>query len=443
MATLYVAHTGSNTSPYDTWAKAATTLQTALTAATTADLILVSHTHAESDAASVGLDFGGKALSVICVDDADDTPVSNYQAAGNGEIKSTGGSITIKNGIGFLHGLRLATDYGYGSWYCGNGSSGNGTEAFYFSKAYLKCGGSQYTMQLGYGENLHAVYEDCDFDADASTMQTRVGYGANIQIFGGRVLNAAYGGTGIFGVATYAGWLEVDGTDLTALATTDNLAVDHSSNGRGDISLRRLKLPGSWVGEYIATRYKGTRVSAMGCAAAHDGTNYAHQIQYYLGMGAGEVVDETTTVRSATFDGTHGYSFRADTDADCDSAHHLAVPLGSVRLDPTAAASDVVDVYFTSDTALDDSDVWMRICISGGTTSWNPGRTLTSARTRPGETPTGYTSGQGSWTSGKTYTYKASLDLSAEDVEEGEVLVDLIVAKASLTLYVCPQVEVS
>ena len=44
MATYFVASGGSNTSPYDTWAKAATSLQTALTAASTnGDIVVIQH----------------------------------------------------------------------------------------------------------------------------------------------------------------------------------------------------------------------------------------------------------------------------------------------------------------------------------------------------------------------------------------------------------------
>ena len=41
MATYFISNGGSNTSPYDTWAKAATTIQTALTAASTDGDIVV------------------------------------------------------------------------------------------------------------------------------------------------------------------------------------------------------------------------------------------------------------------------------------------------------------------------------------------------------------------------------------------------------------------
>ena len=44
MATYFVASGGSNTAPYDTWAKAATSLQTALTAASsTGDIVVIQY----------------------------------------------------------------------------------------------------------------------------------------------------------------------------------------------------------------------------------------------------------------------------------------------------------------------------------------------------------------------------------------------------------------
>ncbi|HMA76497.1 MAG TPA: hypothetical protein VKO43_04225, partial [Candidatus Krumholzibacteriaceae bacterium] len=39
--TYYVATNGSNTSPYDTWAKAAASIQTAVNAASNGDIIIV------------------------------------------------------------------------------------------------------------------------------------------------------------------------------------------------------------------------------------------------------------------------------------------------------------------------------------------------------------------------------------------------------------------
>src|ERR1044072_8237036 len=52
MANIYVRNAGSNTSPYDTWAKAAPVLATVVTAATASDTIWVADDHAESAASS-------------------------------------------------------------------------------------------------------------------------------------------------------------------------------------------------------------------------------------------------------------------------------------------------------------------------------------------------------------------------------------------------------
>lgn len=53
MATLFVASGGSNTSPYDTWAKAATSIQTALTAAAAGDVVVIQYDGVPSGDAEV------------------------------------------------------------------------------------------------------------------------------------------------------------------------------------------------------------------------------------------------------------------------------------------------------------------------------------------------------------------------------------------------------
>src|SRR5574343_580810 len=57
MATYFVASGGSNTSPYDTWAKAATSLATALTATTTAgDVVVIQYNAVPSGDAELSAD---------------------------------------------------------------------------------------------------------------------------------------------------------------------------------------------------------------------------------------------------------------------------------------------------------------------------------------------------------------------------------------------------
>lgn len=59
MADLYVSAAGRNTSPYDTWAKAATTLGTAVSAAAAGDKIHIASGHTESPSANTTYTFAG------------------------------------------------------------------------------------------------------------------------------------------------------------------------------------------------------------------------------------------------------------------------------------------------------------------------------------------------------------------------------------------------
>jgi hypothetical protein len=69
MANLYVYTGGSNTAPYDTWAKAAMSLPTAVNAAAAGDDVWVAHDHAETGTAAITMTSPGTVTSpvrVIC-----------------------------------------------------------------------------------------------------------------------------------------------------------------------------------------------------------------------------------------------------------------------------------------------------------------------------------------------------------------------------------------
>jgi len=107
MATYRVSTTGSNTSPYDTWAKAATTLAAALTAATTAgDVVLIDSGHQESGTAFTAT--ATARLSVIVVD-KDASDALDTQENGGGFFKATStGAISLTWVAGtYIYGLNV------------------------------------------------------------------------------------------------------------------------------------------------------------------------------------------------------------------------------------------------------------------------------------------------------------------------------------------------
>src|SRR5512139_2589116 len=105
MANVYVKASGSGTSPYDTWAKAATTLKVATDFASAGDVI---YAHQESETITVDTTYTlASGVKIICSNDAVNEPP---QTLGNRTITSTtlGVDINIStaaNGWGYIYGL--------------------------------------------------------------------------------------------------------------------------------------------------------------------------------------------------------------------------------------------------------------------------------------------------------------------------------------------------
>lgn len=111
MANLYVASTGSNTAPYDTWAKAATAPLTATAAAAAGDTI---YQHAETFTISADTTYTLAAgVRWICTNDKANEPPQTLSTAG--AIVSTTSNVDI-----YLHGVGI---YVYGLTFDTGGSS--------------------------------------------------------------------------------------------------------------------------------------------------------------------------------------------------------------------------------------------------------------------------------------------------------------------------------
>lgn len=104
MANLYVASTGSNTAPYDTWAKAATAPLTATAAAAAGDTI---YQHAETFTISADTVYTLNAgVRWICTDDKVNEPPQTLSTAGVIDGSGTGGvDLYVRGGPAYVRGL--------------------------------------------------------------------------------------------------------------------------------------------------------------------------------------------------------------------------------------------------------------------------------------------------------------------------------------------------
>jgi len=136
MATYFVNSAGTNTAPYDTWTKAATTFATALAAATsTNDVIKVHYTHTEELAADTVFTFNAS-LSVICVDkDSSDalTVMGTGAWIGNSTLNRSVTMLGTNRNL-YIYGLTLRT-----------------------------AGTTADSLSLSTGDGLSIVYDSCYF----------------------------------------------------------------------------------------------------------------------------------------------------------------------------------------------------------------------------------------------------------------------------------------
>ena len=104
MANLYVASTGSNTAPYDTWSNAATAPLTAITAAAAGDTI---YQHAETFTISADTTYTLAAgVRWICTNDKANEPPQALSTSG--EIVSTTSNVDVTiSGTGYVYGLKF------------------------------------------------------------------------------------------------------------------------------------------------------------------------------------------------------------------------------------------------------------------------------------------------------------------------------------------------
>lgn len=107
MANLYVTSTGSNTAPYDTWAKAATNPSTAVNAAAAGDTVYI-HGESFTIAANETWTLAGTATNpvrVVCSNDKVNEPPQTLGTAKY--TQTTTGNDLVINGIGYINGFTL------------------------------------------------------------------------------------------------------------------------------------------------------------------------------------------------------------------------------------------------------------------------------------------------------------------------------------------------
>lgn len=361
MADYFVASGGSNTSPYDTWAKAATSLQTALTAASsTGDRVIIQHNAVPSgDAEVAGNTTYTVAAHIAVIAASNDggssftpTPMATSNWIGN---STTNRSITLAGAFRvYFYGITFRTA---GSTSVQILLANTNTAHQEFEDCYLWMGNTGVNSYLAVGNGgadgrSFARLINCTFRFGTTNGQIR-NRKCRTFIEGGSVSSAGSAPTTLFESDSSGGYMiDVEGMDLSHV--TGTLAAANSS-GPMTVWLKNCKL-GSGVTPLAAgTTRSGNTVWMFDCAA---GDEHYH-LRYDDAFGSLTVDTGIYANDGAQYDGTNRCSWKIVTTANCSFWTPFVSPWFDVFNSTLAALTPSIEILRDgSTTAYQDDEVW-------------------------------------------------------------------------------------
>ena len=436
MTTYYVdSVAGSNTAPYDTWAKAATALATIAAIDAAGDTVYVASTHNETSAVNLLYSWAGTLTSPTRVIFADKTSGGPPATLATGGAITTTGAHSITPGVAYFYGL---------TFNCGTGVVSadikitNGVIFESCTFKLLSTGPSgQSTVNIS-GNSSLAQFINCSFTFSATDQGFGHNDGVSSAFIGGGLAVGTSTPTNLFGLpnAVFSAFANINMTDfdLSNAAATINI-----TNTTARIVMTRCKLPTSWSGSATAI---GNAQSIILDACDYSGTNNSMRYRSI----AGSIDSETTLIRSGgASDGVTGLSWKITSVAA--SGTFPIVPLESrpfVLWNDTTGAAKTLTVEFLHDsvTGLKDNELVLEVDYFGA--SGSPlGTRATSA---PSAIAAGSTlsSSSASWTTtGMTNPNKQNVSVTFTPQLKGLYTARLKLFKASYTVYGDPKITVT
>ncbi len=452
MAVYFVASGGSNTSPYDTWAKAATSLATALTSASSAgDIVVVQYNAVPSADAEVSVDTTYTVAANVSVIAASNDGGSAYTptAMGTGNWignSTTNRSVTISGGNAvYVYGLTIrvsgataddiilgattGADHTYESCYFWQGNSNSGSDISVTSATAtaeqavrmigctFRFGGTGQGLQLGVG---NIIMEGCAVSTDGTPPTT---------------LFETIGATK----------LKATGCEFSAVSTL----FDVMTAGSCLAIIDRCKLPSSIAA--AQTTYNNAsqlEVFASDCSSGDVHYDFVHFNNLGLLFVASGGTEPYITSDGVEVDqGGTKVTWKIVTTGNATFANPYRTPWISHYNEATSALSPYLEALRKgSSTALKESELWSEWAYKATTGSTVATLDISDRGGVTASTTNQATSslGAGDWTNedGSANVYhKLAPAGTLTPAEIGDLSARVCVSVPSVTLYIDPQIR--
>lgn len=437
MADLFVDDGGSNTSPYETWAKAATTFATAVSASSAGDDIILGHDHSEALGGNTTYTFPGTSAApnrvISCTSSAGGS-TKTYNKADNIQIDSSGGvrDITLVGHVKF-YGVSLKTgdDLIFTTLAT--------TVWFDDSVIELSSAGALFLLTAGQ-VSVFLKNTDVNFSGGAAAAAFKLLSGSNLfEWHGGTVSWAGTQPTALFNNSKFAPIVSVAGVDLNAITS----ALVDVSDLAVYLATFHHCLINSGVSLITGTiALAGTKVLMSGCDDTTGNDLYRLEYVDYYGS---IVHDDSIYYDSGASDGTTNISWKFVTTANAtEFSEPLISPPIVVWVDSTGSKTFTVQINWDSATNVQNDEIWLEVEYleaSADTDSAFANDGMADIFATPADQATNAESWTG--TGGFTNENQQALAVTATVNRVGPVICRVHMGKPSTTIYVDPKVTVT
>ena len=434
MATVYCNDDGSNDSPYDTLAKAATTFLVAVDQLAAGDDLLIGMDHLDSPGGNVTYTFPGTAASpnrVISIN----TTTEDYDKADNVQVDTSGGvrDIVIQ-GIVRCYGISLKT---------GDDLRSITQDNFVlFDDCILELSSAQGQIVIGHSnaENYFTLKNtDVNFSGGGSNCGIAFIGGNNIFKWEGGVLSIAgtQPTTGLFRVSVDLNIISVSGVDLSALTQE---VINITGDGDHLAEFHHCKISTAALTSGSITGI-GTRILFSG---ADDTTgNDLYRLDYFTYWGNVFHDDAIFVTTGGASDGTTPISWKMVTNISAaEFSEPLVSPPIAIWIDSTGAKTLTIQCLWDSVTDIEDDEIWLEVeylSASADTESDFINDGLADILASPAPQTTNSTA----WTENLTNDNEFAINVTPTINRVGLALCRVHLAKPSTTVYVDPKVTVT
>jgi len=424
MADLHVKNTGSTTSPFDTWAKAAGNLGT-VTGAAAGDRYLLSSSHAGSTTGYT-ITFPGTPANPNLLLCGTEAGASGISAMAAGAVETITGTTFTLNGSFYAEGITwdfTSTSSGAPNYAANNGAVQRFKNC---SFRYTGAAGSPQFLfgTLSSGAASSMILENCGIRGSSANFN--VGIEREVIIRDGAWESGGTSPTYCFnvGVGNKPVTFLVDGFDFTNIGNSTNI-VGAIGEGSCNTVLRRCKFGASWAGSLVASGQikPGTRVEMYDYQIGST-LNRAWVEQY-----EGAIKSENTIKLSADF------SYKAVTNSN------IKYPLGELEVFEAyrSLTSGVAKTFtvktLTDGVTLTNADVIMRAEYFDTSSSYL-GTFVSSQPASPIASATNLTTNSAAWASAPGTPVKQEASITFTPAQTGFCIITVSLTKPSTTVYI-------